>query len=664
MIIEINRGQWERISCVVAKEDARISKVVHNRNQPRFAPDTLNFNLFDVNKELVDYFVNTHTRTPVRVYQDDLTFVFEGDIRTGSSYNIENRIGVLSITAEDICTRMDIPAPEDEWALRGADLQTIANLVSNFCGVPYDFPIQMSQQVVPYFVIDEANCLEELDKLFYYYGWVLCAKYDSGRAVVSAYDWWNRFLPSTFHEIDCNRLLIPVNINPREINYDVINVEWTIAGHFDRGHTGDSDGLLLYHLGTDAKVAISADAFYPERGDVEKVYQSYTPNSIRSRSDSKQSDYSQSDLLLRGGNPKDTQIIYAWGQYVKYIAQSVTVKIPGGDSRPEVIVSGSPDIPRPLVIDVELHFPLRSRVVFKNQTKTIADLIKELSDRYGGDSINVGIDFSKGWTMELRDFVILGNAIYSQGEGNASVGIFTEGQEQVIKSVVRSQTRAIIYLEEGSEIQNHYQGYRVISDNGTNAIVDSYNASTKSLVINDFTTVSQFDTVGTRINLISPTEGTREENLSTDYVYTQTDANNLAEGRKNEDTASRIYFEYDSTIEHPGIGEYVLLKHESNPLLNEKLGMVVGWDYSPDNENDRRVEIQVKQIKAFNPIATYPGKLIKYPPINQPPTSAGGWEIIRAITNNKNLLPGQYPNNNWGYRTPGTRGELEWRNYP
>ena len=679
MRVEIFRGEWEIITCAV-RTDTLLALTTQNRNQPRYAPDTFDFELIGPSDELINYFLKTHTKTPVRAYTDDLVFLFEGDIQTGSVLDVDEGFTVLSLSAEDIVGRMDIPSPEDGWALLGNDLQTIAQNICNYCKVPHNFPIEMSQIIVEYFIIEggegRKNCLNVLDDLFYSRGYVLGVKYDGGSAVVSAYDWWNRdFSPTnSYPEIDCNNFLNPFQINVRRINYDILNVGWTIAGHFDRGHTERKDGLLLYQLGTDSKVPILPGDYYPERGNIEKVNFSYNTDFIKNRSDTKESDYSQSDLLIsEAANPRETRIIYAWGQYIKYIQQAQSVKIPGGDSRPVVLVSGSPDIPPQLELVTEVHHPLFSQVVFKNRTKEIANLVKRIIEEHGGeDELNPNIDISEGWIVELRDFVILGNAVYSQGEGNKTVGIFSEGGEKIIDSVVTEniiengnrRTVTKIFLKDGSSIQDFYKGYRVISDNGTNAIVNSYDASSKSLIIFDSESVSVFDTTNTRINLISPTEGVREESISSDFLFNQEDANKFAEGRRNEDVFGRFYYEYDSDLDHPKIGEYVKLVYDDFDVTNDVYGQVVRYEYSPDNKNNQRVGIQIKRINQFNPQATYPGTLINYPPLEQPPTTAGGFEIIRANTETKNLLPGQHPKNLWTYRTPGVAGGVEWRNYP
>ena len=679
MIIEINRGTWEAISCSVEREPS-LSLVIQNVDEPRYAPDTLDFTVIKPTNDLIDYLVTTHTKTPIRAFSDDLTFLFEGDIDTGSSLTLaaKNQRN-LSLTATDICGRLDIPTPEkgwpdpeDGWPEIGTDLQTIAQRICNYAGVPHNFPIEMSQIMIDYFVVDgydnRQNCLEVLDNLFFERGYVLSARYDNGIAEVGAYDWWHRGFTKgdpVYPDLDCSKYHIPFEINPRRIDYDVLNVEWTRAGHFDRGHTGDSDGLLLYHLGTDSKVPIIAEHYYPERGNIEKVWQSYNSDFIKNRSDTKKSDYSRKDLNLGpDARVEDTRIIYAWDQYVQYKAQAVSITIPGGDSRPEVIVSGSPDIGQPLIIFVEVHRPQRSQVVFYNRTKDVAGLVQGIIDTYRGDSLNLDFDISKGWTMELRDFIIAGNAIYSQGEGNASVGIFSNGEEQIVDSVVKGRTQAEIKIKGGSTVQNHYKGFRVTSENGTNAIVASYNGASKTLIINDFNTVSDFDVEGTRINLISPTEGAREETVSTEYTFSQNDANRLAEGLKNDAVWGRFSYEYDSTLNHPKIGSYVVLDYSEYDITDRIPCQVVGYEWSPDSKQNHLARIQLKRVNEFNPNTGFESKLIDYPPIGQPPTTAGGWEIIRATTPTKNLLPGQLPDSRWGYRTPGTRGGVSWDNFP
>ena len=680
MIVEINRtGNWEPIQCLIQVGN-RLSLVTENDDEPRYAPDTFDFTILDPPKELIDYFTTTHKKTKVRLFSEDggnLTFLFEGDIETGSQIIDpgENEAPSLSLSASDICGRLDRPGPSEGWNLLGEDLQTVAQTVCNYAEVTHNFPIEMSQIVVDYFITEggdnRENCLDRLDQVLFEKGYVLSAKYDNGIAEVSAYDWWHRGFQKTnvYPELECDKFFKPLQINTRQINYDILNVEWTIAGHFDRGHTEKKDGLLLYHLGTDSKIPILAEHYYPERGNLEKVYQSYNADFIRNRSDSKKSDYSQSDLLIsKEANPRESRIIYAWDQYIEFIAQAVSVKIPGGDSRPEVLVSGSPDIPQQLDVVIEDHSkPQRSQVLFYNQTKQIANLVQKILDEHG-DSLNLNVDISEGWTVELRDFVILGNAVYSQGEGNAVVEIFSSGEEQTISSVVREATRAKIYLQGGSNIPGHYIGFKVISENGTNATVNDYfvNLTTNEriLVINDFNTVSEFDTLGTRINLISPTDGVREESIVTDFTYSQEDANRLAEGKKNHDLFGRFNFVYDGDFDHPKIGKYVKLNYSKFDITEDVWGQVVGYEWSPDSQNNKKVNIIVKRINEFNPLASFPGRITVLPPIDQPPTTAGGWEIIRATTPTKNLLPGQYPDNRWGYRTPGTRGELNWQNYP
>ena len=617
MTIEILSGTtWADITEHVLSDNCRLRFTFGNQ-EFKYAVDTFDFSILGLNRAMIRSFLANPEKIEVRVTSDPTMSdpmgvrIFHGDIRPGNNISISDNYGNLNLTAEDLCSRLRIPCPTLFYI--SGDLKQIAEDICTYAGLSFSFPAEMSNSIVRYFIreADDDNCLTLLDSLLWEFGWTLYAHPVDG---ISARTWWFRNTGTTVQTIDESRIVETLDINEEELDFDLLNVEWTIAGNQVRDVNSDAScesGLRLY-LSTRENIAISADEYWPPEGLLTPRYFRYNARTAD---------------ILTGGDADRGKIIYAYDQCLNFIEET------GHTGH--------------ITAEVEDHGSLRSRIVFKNNDTVARTLVR---------------------------FEVRGSAVYSQGTGTSTVGAFSESEDFSIVSVDRTNPAQIVFQlpSSASQSDNFYNGYRLVSANGTNVLIDAYAGDPfYRASVSDVEKVSPLDTAGTNVTLISPQQGIKEKKLTSRFLYNAQEGNNLAEAFKNASVYGRYSarFRMRQADSPPTIGQYARFKYD---LYGIDVNTVVySFEYTPDDADSPLVNIELKRIQEFSPERAYlraasytdpelPGEQEQGPP--GPPGVGGiGFELIYAETDVASVSPNQRPLDNWGYQQPGAVGGLTWQ---
>ena len=622
---------WTDITDNVRGKNVRLKTSFGNK-EFKYAPDTFDFTIVGSAIDLISRFIGGYEKTEIRVHNDAGDLLFFGDVEADNKLTLKDNYGDMSLSARDIGDRLKRPC--DEWAFIDEDLKTIAETICKYVSVPYLFPAALSDITVQYFVVDdEDDCFKTLNTLLWEFGYTLFADPVAG---MSARSWWVRpgEVPSPLTAIDGSVTIEPVQIDEEKLDFELLDVKWTIAGNIVRPEDSEKcegTGLRLYLVQRE-EIPILPGDYYPTEGAIERVYQRYNGDTAEE---------------LFGGDPDRTRIIYAYNQCINLIADS------------DIIVERSD------------HTAKRSRVLFRNRLNpedypSPGDVTPDDYEDEDDYRIAVGAKL-------LRRFEIRGSAIYSQGSGTSTVGISSQVTQIKIASVTRSVNQIVIALNDDDASEenklltedNAYQRYRVVTPNGTNAVVDSSAGDAKSLTIFDIETVSPFDTVDTKIVLISPDEGVRRKKLQAEFLYSHEEGARLAEGYKNTKVFGRHNVRYKVQAEdnHPNIGEYMRVRYSR--LNVNAVFLVTGYDYAPDSVNDPLIRIEARRVEDFKPERVWKADLNLFGIASNrldgtvgPP--GDGVESIYTTSTSAALFQGQYPNNDWGYKQPGVAGGLTW----
>ena len=630
MRIEIMKaGIWEDITKYVMVQNCGLRLTFGNPDM-RYAPDIFDFTIKGDAIDLIADFLETHLKTEIRVWADPVnksctalqiaqndpdcfeTLVFYGDVQADTRISLQNDRGNLSLSANDIAERLR-DRPTATWAYIDEDLQTLARTICTFGGVPHDFPMELSAINVSYFVVeaDDSKCLRELDTLLWEFGYTLYADPVRGLTVRS---WWIRpgVLPVNLPEINAGQdgvTLEPVDIDEEELGFQILNVEWTIAGSETRDPVDiasdncEGSGIRLY-LAPQERINISAGEYYPAEGNLEKVFQRYNGRTAEE---------------LRGGDTERTRIIFGFDQCVNFV--------------------GDPEI----VTDRIDHSAQQSRVLFRN---------------------------SGSVAHELTRFEIRGSAIYSQGTAKSAVGIFTAQVDLQITAVTRGvNSVAYTFTNAASADDNFYNGYRLITPNGTNVIIQGYAGSPfYTAQVTAVEEVSPFDAAGDLANLISPTDGVIEQDEKADFIFSPQEGLDLAEGLKNARVFGRYSYRFAQlrTANPPRLGEYVNLRYDKYRI--DVKAVVYEYNYTPDDIDYPRVDLVLRRVEVWQPKRAYgAGHSLASADADRASAVAGaagapgaGIESIYSTSDAPALNPGQIPDDNWGFQTPGTRGGTQW----
>ena len=664
MIVELNINDvWTDISDSVRRKDSRL-QFVYGTEEMRYAPDMFDFQVSGKDVDLIKRFFASHKKIEVRVFADPVSstnsqntgergeLLFFGDIDSENEISISDNFGDLKLRAKDVCQRLDKRNPS--WAFIDEDLKTLAETICAYCEVEHSFPNELSNTTVNYFVVieDDDDCLRILNNLLWEFGYNMYADPSTG---VTARSWWRRTALEQESSTIINdaSMIEPLEYEEGPLDFQILVVEWTIAGNTERNAdevaAGEKcqSGMRLYlnpNVG-----AISAGEYFPADGLLNKKYQRYN---------------SKTGDLLPGGDQNKTRIIYArdqcvyfrsgwreqkdWNSLTKEQRDKITANPELAAS--EDFIEWHDDDSIKLIKSI--HEPLRSRILFQNTAKANSN---------DPNTNNVG-------ARELRGFEIRGSAIYSQGTGKSTVGIFADTESHVIDSVTRRfDSISITFENTVSSVDNYYNGYIITTPHGTNAKVVSYAGSPFFTArITDLDSVSDHDTAGTKATLISPDEGVEEEKVRSDYIFSADDGNNLTEGIKNNLVFGRYTYAYEYMIKdnHPKVGSLIRLQYEKYGI--DVFAVVFEYAYVPDDIDRPKVRIRLRRVVEWRPerAKSLVGDLDPVPEeyLNTPDVRPPGVETVYAVTDSPSIESSQLPKDSWGLETPGISDGVEWQN--
>ena len=629
---------WVDITKDVLANNCRL-RYAFGTEEFKYAPDTFDFSIGGENIQLIRGFLHSNKKVEVRVFADPVEepdpnnpgqtiqvekHLFQGDIQAGSNITIQDNHGDLALTCKDIADRLNRPCPA--LVHIDSDLQTIVREICNFANIQHNFPASMSAIQVAYLVReqDDEPCLRLLDNLLWEFGYTMY--YDAVNGV-SVRSWWFTdtqdnlaMIPPRIHRIiDDSLVKEPLEIDEEELDFDILTVEWTIAGNMQRDPTAVADGVcddsdmrdnnrpsgIRLYLSTEENVAIAGGAYHPADGNLNLTYQRYIPRTAP-------------DLF--GGDSDRTKIIYAYDQCIEFVTTSGQI-----------------------VIAIQDHGAQQSRVVFHNMGTQAEELTR--------------------WSIR-------GSAIFSQGIGLSTVAAFSESETFIVTLVDRGNPAQVVYQlpNSASDVDNFYVGYRIVSANGTNLIITGYVGTPfYRAIVSRPNEVSEFDADGTEVTLISPSEGVREEKVPSKNLYSQQEGNNLAEAIKNAKVLGRNTARFDmlESDNPPLLGEYIRFKYDLYGL--DYIGVVQSYEYTPDDIDRPRVNLAVRGIDEFTPRRSYRAASLLFDPElpgeneGLAGTPGAAVETIYAETDSASIPANQRPLNSWGYRSPGTVGGLEWK---
>ena len=462
-------------------------------DEMKYAPDLMNFSVVATDDDLANYFLQQHLPVEVRASEDDTGYVyFNGYIKPSNSISIEFDLGELRLNCVD-SMNVDLDRPCPKAVNIDVDLQTIAANLITHAGLQYDFPAEMSNVVVPYFILeeDETNTLDVLDDLLWEYGYTLYQKHDVNK-IVSARTWFllvDDADVESYNVFDraTSDIIEPLEVSEDEIVEQIISVDWIVADNLNRVEEDDSctRGAQLYlHPQSSSEkgvTSILADTVWPADGLIIPTYFVYRATALP-------------DIL--DTSRERLKIIYGFDQCVQFVGETDDI-----------------------VLEVEEHSSKRSRLVFRNNAAK---------------------------AVRLRGFLIRGSAIYSQGTYTVLGGIYTEPFEFVSGAVVRSITEVTYVLPNtASDQDGFYNGWLLRSEFGTNVRITSYAGASRTATVPEPLKVSEQDIAGTDLIIISPDVGLTDRNYEAKHLYNDLDARRLCLGFINLVEHGRFTYSFE-----------------------------------------------------------------------------------------------------------------------
>ena len=476
--IELKRGSlFVNITSAVRVSGCELS-YKFGTDDFKYAPDLMDFSIKSTEIDLINYLLHQHLPNEV-IASDDATgyIYFNGYLKPSNNISISYGLGDLSVSCVDSMS-IDLERPTPQAQYIDTDLQTIATSLVTHAELQFDFPGEMANIIVPYFILeeDDEEILKVLDDLLWEYGWTLYQKHSTSK-IVSARPWFllvddNDVLDSNVFDVDLPgspKIVEPFEIQEDEIEKQVISVDWIVASNINRVEESSicerGAQLYLHPRSTQEKgvASIGAGQVWPPDGLLVPTYFRYGSDAIP-------------DII--DASRERIRIIHGFNQCVQYVGETDDI-----------------------VLELEDHSSTRSRLVFKNN---------------GGQAIR------------LRGFLIRGSAIYSQGTYTVLGGIYTEPFELTAGAVVRS-TQEVSYtlVGEVSDQDNFYIGWNLLSEYGTNVRVTAYSAAAKRITVSQPLKVSDQDIEGTDLILLSPDVGLAEEKYKAEHLYNDLDAKRL-----------------------------------------------------------------------------------------------------------------------------------------
>ena len=479
--IEINRtGMYTDITDSVRTAGCELNYKL-GTDEMRYAPDLMDFSIEVTDDDLINYFLQQHLPVEVRASEDDTGYVyFNGYIKPSNDISIEFDYGELNVHCVDSMS-IDLHRPCPKAVNIDVDLQTIAvNLVTH-AGLQYDFPAEMSNVIVPYFILeeDETDTLNVLDELLWEYGYTLYQKHDVNK-IVSARTWFLLVdsvdvMPYNVFDRDTADMIEPLDVSEEEITEQIYSVDWIVATNINRVEEDSSctrgAQLYLHPQSTSEKgvASILAGKTWPADGLIIPTYSAYRASALP-------------DIL--DTTRERLRIIYGFDQCVQFVGETDDI-----------------------VLELVEHSSKRSRLVFKNNASK---------------------------AVRLRGFLIRGSAIYSQGTYTVLGGIYTEPFEYTSGAVVRSTSQVTYVLDPtASDQDGFYNGWILRSEYGTNIRIESYAGATRTVTVTEPLKTSEQDIAGTDLIIISPDVGLSESKYEAKHLYNDLDARRLCLGLIN-----------------------------------------------------------------------------------------------------------------------------------
>ena len=666
-------GAFEEITDHVVVSGSRI-RYIYGTDEYRYAPDVFDFRLRQDSTDLIKTFSNSNNPIPLIVTSDDIApiYHYQGYVLPDvSSLRItDDDFGDISLSCLDsIEVDLDVPCPDLTY--RGETLSFIITDIFSRVDAGYTLvlPSEFDNITIPYIVkeLEEDSYIDIVDKLVWEHGYNLYAVYLDVDKRVGFRKWFHNPVQADVlvgNSYDPNvstsrKLIEPLEINEREIPEKLVSISGSLYNIFIKDTSTFSSGYRLFYEvpppgSLDPVIKLRVDKpYYPTRGNLEVLYQKY--NSTREED-----------------KDKDTKILDAWDHQIGFNIHS---RPPIGVRISSTITDIS-IVDQVLAIPIEEHYSTKSRVVFEyvggNTSHTIV-------------IDNLPITFGRG--IDLAGWEIRGSAVITYGEFTVLDGIDTEADEYNLVSDPTSDFGRFIYILPDvagvSDVDDFYNGWRVVTENGTNTKVFDYAGATRELTVEPDSR-SENDSMGDTVTLISPLKGLKEKKIESEYILVyKGDDDTIIANEMGVDRLRELCEGYKNILEHgkytyrfklkisdgiPNIGDICELNYAEFDTASFCICNKV--DILPDDIDNPLAAIELKKIGMFDVRRAVLGAASAIP-IDTPgsgqagaPGAAGvdgvSTETIYAESDDDTLVAAQLPSDSWGYKSPGVAGSTQW----
>ena len=666
-------GSFEEITDHVVVSGASI-RYIYGTDECRYAPDVFDFRLKIDSTEVIKTFTNSNKPIPIIVTSDDVNpiYHYQGYVLpdVNSLRITDDDFGDISLSCLDTI-EVDLDVPCIDLTYRSQTLTAIITDLFNKVDASYILllPSEFDQITAPYIVkeLEEDSYIDIVDKLAWEHGYTLYARYIDQVKRAGFRKWFHNPVQADVlvgNSYDANsipkRIIEPLEINEREIPEKLVSASGSLYNIFIKDTNTFFSGYRLFYEAPppgsifNPVTTVTEDKPYsPTRGNLEVIYQKY--NSTREED-------------------KEAKILDAWDHQIGFVIYSDTGVIFPQNSG---TITDKSTVDQVLTIPVEEHYSTKSRVVF---------------EFVGGSSLHsIVIDGKLFYFLrevQILGWEIRGSAVITYGEFTVLDGIDTEADEYNLASDPTADFGRFIYVlpdEPGvSAIDDFYNGWRVVTENGTNTKVFDYVGSTRELIVEPDSR-SENDATGDTVTLISPLKGLKEKKIKSEYilVYKGDDSTiiandmgvdrlrELCEGYKNILEHGKYTYRFKLKISEglPSIGDICQLTY--NEFDTASFCICNKIDILPDDVDNPLATIELKKIGMFDVRRATLGPA-SAGPIDTPgsgqagapgsPGAAGiGIEVIYSESDDDTLDASQFPSNNWTYKSPGTAGGIQWQ---
>ena len=662
-------GAFEEITDHVVVNGSRI-RYIYGTDEYRYAPDIFDFRLQQESTDLIKTFSNSNDPIPLIVTSDDVAPVYhyQGYVLpdVNSLRITDDDFGDISLSCLDsLEVDLDIPCPDLTY--RGETLSfIITDLFSRVdAGYTLVLPSEFDNITIPYIVkeLEEDSYIDIVDKLVWEHGYNLYAIYLDQDKRVGFRKWFHNPVQADVlagNSYDPNistsrKLIEPLEINEREIPEKLVSISGSLYNIFTIDPNNFFSGYRLFsdvpppNSSEPVVTLVSSRPYYPTKGNLEIIYQKY--NSTRDED-------------------KESKILDSWDHRI-----GISLLDKNGFSANVTDVSL---ISLLLDLPIEEHYSTKSRIVFQyvgvdGQTYSI-----EVDGTFLVFTDAVSIH---GW--EIR-----GSAVITYGEFTVLDGIDTEATEYSLAADPTLYFARYIYtlpdVAGVSDVDDFYNGWRIVTENGTNTKIFDYEGSTRELTVEPGNR-SENDSMGDTVTLISPLKGLKEKKIESEYifVYKGDDATiiadetgvgrlrELGEGYKNILEHGKYTYRFKLKISEgiPNIGDICELNYTEFDIGSFCICNKV--DILHDDIDNPLAAIELKKIGMFDVRRAVLGAA-SAGPIDTPGSGQAGapgvpgvdgvsTETIYAESDDDTLIAAQLPSDRWGYKSPGVAGSTQWQ---